>query len=154
MDTTLFYSDRMALSETKALMHCERLTSEFHKHGGVLTINWHTRSLSPERNWDDFYIELLGRLKTEKVWFTTARQAVDWFRKRRFVQFDDISITDNSLRVRLKTNDLYTSLQPMSLRLYVPTGVAELHASHSKHSFMDISWNGEPEVVLPYQTQE
>ena len=40
--------------------------------GGALTVNWHTRSLSPERLWGDFYKELLAEIQTHRVWFGTA----------------------------------------------------------------------------------
>jgi len=33
------------------------------RQGGVLTVNWHDRSIAPERLWDDFYLDLLDDLK-------------------------------------------------------------------------------------------
>ena len=93
MDTALFYRSRMGVSEAEALMMCKKLMNDIRTYGGVFTTNWHTRSLSPERNWDDFYIELLRILKAENVWFATAKQAVNWFKMRRSIRFDDINFS-------------------------------------------------------------
>ncbi len=84
-DTALFYKDRMNLTEAEAFGRVREILDDTQKLGGVLTINWHVRSLSPERLWDGFYAELLKELKGRKVWFATARQVVAWFCKRRSV---------------------------------------------------------------------
>jgi peptidoglycan/xylan/chitin deacetylase (PgdA/CDA1 family) len=54
MDTAMFYPKRMNLSESSALQLCKKLIDNVKTYRGVLTINWHERSLSPERNWDSF----------------------------------------------------------------------------------------------------
>ncbi len=89
-DTALFYPDRMNLRECEALEKITRLITQAEKFGGVLTVNWHTRSLGPERLWGDFYQELLGILKSKNIWFATGRQVAEWFKKRRSVSFADI----------------------------------------------------------------
>jgi hypothetical protein len=91
MDTALFYPARMGLSEEEALRSCRGLIDTMKKYGGALTINWHTRSLNPERNWDSFYLELLSLLKAHRVWFANARTVVEWFRGRRAIRFEDVS---------------------------------------------------------------
>jgi hypothetical protein len=101
MDTALFYPKRMGLSEPKALNLCTNIIDEVRTYGGVLTINWHTRSLSPERNWDGFYIELLRILKSQNAWFATCTEAIKWFEKRRSAHFSRISLTDDTWRVIL-----------------------------------------------------
>jgi hypothetical protein len=100
-DTALFYSSRMALSEKKAFELVNTLIKNSKEYGGVLTINWHTRSLSPERLWDGFYVNLLDELKAQNVWFGTARQVVTWFNKRRSVSFEDASTIDNRIHIKL-----------------------------------------------------
>ena len=60
-----------------------RLIDGAAEFGGVLTINWHDRSIAPERLWDGFYLKLLRELKSRGAWFATAAQTVSWFRKRR-----------------------------------------------------------------------
>jgi hypothetical protein len=147
MDTTLFYGGRMALSESDALMQCERLVSDFRTHGGVLTINWHTRSLNPERNWDDFYTELLSLLRMNNVWFATAKQAVNWYRKRRALRIDDVSVSDdNSVRVTLSSTYNENSTPPVIIRLHHLNGQQD--NGPPEKPYRDVPWNGEPMVML------
>src|SRR6202012_3833622 len=81
-DSAMFYSDRMKLSEKDALNICKDVIRSASASGGSLTVNWHTRSLSPERLWGDFYSELLSEIQKYSVWFGKARDIVSWFRKR------------------------------------------------------------------------
>jgi hypothetical protein len=37
--------------------------------------------------WDDFYAELVEKLESAGVWFCTAAEAAQWFRRRREVTF-------------------------------------------------------------------
>jgi hypothetical protein len=55
--------------------------------GGTLTVNWHDRSLAPERLWGESYLDLIQELRSRGAWFATAGQAVSWFRKRRSLVF-------------------------------------------------------------------
>src|SRR4030095_7311430 len=59
MDTALFYRSYMNLSDDLARAAMLPLIENATRFGGVLTINWHDRSLGPERLWDDAYITLL-----------------------------------------------------------------------------------------------
>lgn len=86
-DTAMFYPGRMNLSETEAMAMCGELIADRKSHGGVFTINWHDRSLAPERNWDAAYLSLLDRLRGENSWFATGGEAVAWFERRRAVRF-------------------------------------------------------------------
>lgn len=86
-DSALFYQDRMNLSETEALRVCREVIGSTLEFYGTLTINWHTRSLSPERLWGDFYRNLLKELRTHSVWFGTARAVTEWFETRRSISF-------------------------------------------------------------------
>ena len=58
------------------------------RFGGCLTINWHDRSIFPERLWETSYRDLVAELKARGAWFSTAGEAVSWFRKRRVAVFD------------------------------------------------------------------
>ena len=100
-DTALFYPKRMALTEKEAFELVSTLIKNSKEYGGVLTINWHTRSLSPERLWDGYYMSLLNKLKAQNVWFGTAQQVVTWFNKRRSVSFEDASTIDNKIHIKL-----------------------------------------------------
>jgi len=88
MDTALFYPAYMGLRPKEASELLRRITDQVDEFGGCLTINWHDRSLAPERLWCECYFRLLKDLKTRGAWFATAGQAVAWFRKRRSAQFD------------------------------------------------------------------
>jgi hypothetical protein len=88
MDSALFYRHRMDLSASDAWECCRQLIEQAKCFGGTLVINWHDRSLAPERLWDQFYQRLLQELGAgNQAWFATARQAVSWFRWRRSFRF-------------------------------------------------------------------
>jgi peptidoglycan/xylan/chitin deacetylase (PgdA/CDA1 family) len=83
MDTALFYPTHQDYSSAEAEAAVKRLIDNASRFGGCLTINWHDRSVAPERLWDSFYRDLLSELKVRGAWFATAGQAVEWFRMRR-----------------------------------------------------------------------
>ena len=88
MDSALFYPGRMGLSRGDALERCRRIVADVRRFGGTLVINWHDRSLAPERLWGQSYESLLSEVDTgHRAWFATAVEAVDWFRWRRAVRF-------------------------------------------------------------------
>jgi len=150
MDTALFYPDRMNLTEAQAWREVQKVITSMAHWGGVLTINWHHRSIAPERLWDSFYVRLLKDLKQRKVWFTTATQAVHWFQKRREIEFCEPAMTKNSLSVKFK--HLKNNLGPnLVLRVYLPQ-----RSNHKKQQgesvspeFVDIDIkDGEKEIKL------
>jgi hypothetical protein len=100
-DTALFFPKRMDLSDADALGLCERLIHHAKSYHGVLTILWHDRSLGPERLWEEFYIILLGKIKENKVFFSTASEIVNWFRKRRAVEFKEVNVDPDKIRLIL-----------------------------------------------------
>jgi hypothetical protein len=93
MDSALFFPMRMGLTGEQAIQRCRGIVSNARRDGGTLVINWHERSLSPERLWDRFYGELLEAVGNgNRVWFATAAEAVDWYRWRRSIRFgEDLS---------------------------------------------------------------
>jgi len=95
-DTALFYPGRMHLREEEAWKRCERMAGRAQKHGGVLTLLWHDRSLAPERLWGEFYKKLLDHTESLGAWFATAEQTVAWFRKRRDIRFKGMQRDDAS----------------------------------------------------------
>lgn len=118
-DSAMFYGGRLNLGEIQAFSMCDHLVGEIKKFGGVLTINWHQRSLSPERNWDSFYLRLLERLESYTPWFATASEAVQWFKSRRSVRFQEVSL--NSGRIRIQSvPGCAAKLPHMTLRVYLP----------------------------------
>ena len=87
MDTALFYPAYLHLSPEQARMRIDGMANDMGQFGGVLMVNWHDRSIAPERLWDDFYAELIEKLRLAGAWFCTAAEAAQWFRRRREVTF-------------------------------------------------------------------
>lgn len=85
MDTALFYPDRLNVSTREAELLVRRIIDTAQTDGGCFTVNWHDRSIAPERLWGDFYSTLLDDCRERGAWFATASDAVAWFRKRRSV---------------------------------------------------------------------
>ncbi len=90
MDTALFFPGYLGLSPSKALEQVGTIIDNAVQFGGSVTVNWHDRSIAPERLWGDVYADLLGELKRKGAWFATAAQAVAWFRKRRSVKLEGV----------------------------------------------------------------
>jgi hypothetical protein len=87
MDTALFYPAYLHLLPDQAMTRIDSMISDMRHFGGVLMVNWHDRSIAPERLWDDFYAELIEKLESAGAWFCTASEAALWFRQRREVTF-------------------------------------------------------------------
>jgi hypothetical protein len=85
MDTALFYPAHLHLRPELAMKRINGMVNDMQQFGGVLVINWHDRSIAPERLWDDFYVELVDKLESAGAWFSTAAQATRWFRRRRAI---------------------------------------------------------------------
>lgn len=105
MDTAMFYPSHMNLSPTEAATEMNALMDNAVRFGGVLTVNWHDRSIAPERLWDAPYVELVKELKRRGAWMPTAAEAVSWFRERRAATIDTANLADGSVRVSLRKRD-------------------------------------------------
>jgi hypothetical protein len=88
MDTALFFPTHLNLSYREAKERVKEILDWVERLGGVATINWHDRSIAPERLWGDFYLSLVRDLKNRGAWIATAADVVQWFKNRRLVQFD------------------------------------------------------------------
>jgi peptidoglycan/xylan/chitin deacetylase (PgdA/CDA1 family) len=135
-DTALFYPGRLGSQGNRAWTLCEDLIENASTYGGVLTMLWHTRSLAPERHWDEFYIRLLNKLKSRRVWFATAAEIVKWFRRRRAVSFKAADFSGDTIRLEL---------EPRGNGGAAPNVVVRIHAGGVVH---DISWKGKPVMNL------
>jgi hypothetical protein len=88
MDSALFYPRQMGLAHEDALKRCFAIVTNARRFGGTVVINWHDRSLAPERLWGRCYQELLDESgRDDRAWFATASEAVEWFRWRRSIRF-------------------------------------------------------------------
>jgi len=101
-DTAMFYRKRMALSKKEGAARCIALVDEIQDRGGVFTVNWHQRSLAPERNWEGFYLDLLAILKSRGPWFATCADGVEWFRMRRRIRFEHLDRVDGQTDIRVR----------------------------------------------------
>jgi hypothetical protein len=115
MDTALFYPTRLNLSPREALNTINQVIDHAVVHGGCVTVNWHDRSIAPERLWTATYTRLIEGLKQYGAWFATASQAVEWARTRRAVSFE--MTQDGRVRAMLpRTSD--ARLPGLTLRKY------------------------------------
>lgn len=83
MDTALLFPSYMNLTPAEAMVKVRVLITNAVRFGGVLTVNWHDRSIAPERLWHHLYRDVIAELKNAGAWFATASQTVQWFEKRR-----------------------------------------------------------------------
>ncbi len=87
MDTALFYPAYLNLSQAEAVPILRETVARVAEFGGCITVNWHDRSLAPERQWGESYEALLEDLRGRNAWFATASQAAAWFQNRRSAKF-------------------------------------------------------------------
>ena len=107
MDSAMFFRGRMGLRRDDALQRCGGLIANARRFGGTLVVNWHDRSLAPERLWDESYRTLLTEIAAgDRAWFATAGEAVEWFRWRRSVRF----LGNNGSGVTVYTLSLHDAL--------------------------------------------
>jgi hypothetical protein len=92
MDTALFFGGYSNFSPKQAEASVGELMNHAVKFGGVLTFNWHDRSIAPERSWERTYVGFLNELRSRGAWITNAGQAVAWFRKRRCAEIDESAV--------------------------------------------------------------
>ncbi len=148
MDTALFYPSYMNLSNDGARAAILPLIENLTRFGGVLTINWHDRSLGPERLWGDAYVTLLHDLRARTPWFATAAHAVSWFRKRRAVSFSTITQDKCSVRVQPTSDPTAAHLPPLRLRVYKNSSSRRSRDDKGKPVFEDFTIDGSDEVLI------
>jgi hypothetical protein len=140
-DTAMFYPGRMNLSESRALDLCKQLLRLTKTFGGAVTVNWHTRSLSPERLWGDFYKTLLDEMRRYRVWFGTAQEIVAWFRNRRALSFEDVQFAEEGVRFKIagRSED---ERHPFLVRVYQGGSSSSLASTDEARSpvYSDILW--------------
>lgn len=100
MDTAMFYPDYLNLSPQDAKVRAAQILDNAVRFGGCVTVNWHDRSIAPERCWGDFYTELIDEMKKRGAWFGTAGETVAWFRLRRSAEFGNPGAGPEAIRVR------------------------------------------------------
>jgi hypothetical protein len=135
MDTALFYPEHMGLTFDEGLQRINTLADSAASFGGVLTVNWHHRSIAPERLWDSVYLRTLKALKSRAARFATAEAVVEWFEKRRAVRFEKIVKNCASIKINISAGGKAIGTgSDMVLRVHTPAG----HLQGSQNtSFLD-----------------
>jgi hypothetical protein len=131
MDTAMFYPNYLALSRRQAKVLLGHMVDNAVRFGGTLTINWHDRSLAPERLWGASYRDLIQELQSRGAWFSTAGQATSWFRKRRSAAFKNDSIERGSGRVKVAV-ERGDNLPGLRLRIHNTRGLGPIDARRSE----------------------
>ena len=144
MDTALFYPSHLALSPKDAAALLNNLVDKTARFGGCLTVNWHDRSLAPDRLWGSSYRELLQELNRRGAWFATGSQATSWFRKRRSVTFATDSAKSPIVKVKVPISH-GESLPRLRLRVYR----AEEMDPHCSATYLDLSVDEELASRVP-----
>ncbi len=116
MDTAMFRPNYLNLTHNGAKESISRMIEDALVFGGALTVNWHDRSIAPERLWKDFYVWLVAELRGKGAWCTNAGCAVAWFQKRRSVVFRRI---DRGMQVTLAEAAAGTDVGSPALRVRV-----------------------------------
>jgi hypothetical protein len=142
-DGALFFPQHLGLDEAEAWQICKGMIGRAENIGGVLTVLWHDRSHGPERFWGDFYIKLLDELRAADTWFATASQVVEWFSRRRGIQFSEVQAPDGGIQIVVSSEEepiepgftLRASLGPIDER------------RHDSRRFNDTYWTGGAPIV-------
>ena len=119
MDTALFYVSYLGLSPRDATAVLERMMGNAVQHGGCIVVNWHDRSLAPERLWEAPYKNLVRDMRARGAWFATAAQTVAWFRKRRSAVFEADGVEQGGVRASVSMHD-DVHLPGLRLRVHRP----------------------------------
>jgi hypothetical protein len=121
MDTSLFYPDHMNLTFEQGLETIKQFTDSASSYGGVLTLNWHHRSIAPERLWDGVYIDAMDHFRGRYARFATASAVADWFEKRRSIVFENEENGQTHIKLNLSSKSRkIDSLDDLVLRVYFP----------------------------------
>ncbi len=145
MDTALLYPDYLGLSPQQAKALLGQMIDTAVHYGGCLTINWHDRSIVPERLWGTLYRDIVQDLRSRDAWFPTAGQAIRWFRKRRSAVFETDSREPGAIRVQIAA-DHDDNLPGLRLRVHkgresgaITTQVSESYIDRAFDESVEVS---------------
>lgn len=136
MDTALFYPSYLNLTFEEADSRIRHLVDNACQFGGVVTTNWHDRSIAPERCWGEFYAKLIQSLKERGGWCTSAGGAVAWFQDRRSVCFKRAS---QGIELSRATSEWHSVKDSPGLRLRVYNSCKRDGVSSEKYVDLSLS---------------
>jgi hypothetical protein len=139
MDTALFYPNRLELSPREARKRVSSILDNAVRLGGAVTINWHDRSLAPERQWGRCYQDLLNEVEASAPWFATAGEAVDWFRWRRAIRF------------RVGKDPRHVHVEAPMPNPHLPAACLIVHRPDARETdAVETRFSGESQTLSPY----
>lgn len=147
MDTALFYLSYLGLSPREASARLSQIADDAVQYGGCFTINWHDRSLAPERLWGGCYRELIQDLKKRNAWFATAGQVISWFGKRRSAVFEPDSGEPGAVRAKVAV-DGGDGLPGLRLRIHKARKLYEMSA-HDSADYIDVAVDENAHTSFP-----
>jgi hypothetical protein len=127
MDTALFYPSYLNLSSRAAHEPVSSILNHAAESGGSVTVNWHDRSIFPERLWGEFYLQMVGELNDKGAWFATAGQAVSWFRMRRAATFENVGEGFDASQAKIAWSK-GAVLPGLQLKIHPARPAREVHA--------------------------
>src|SRR5256714_2102800 len=145
MDTALFYPAHSNLAPKQAMMRVNDMVDDMRQFGGLLMVNWHDRSIAPERLWDESYAELVRKLESAGACFCTAAEAAQWFRRRREVTFGS-----NGGEAALASSRSEAGLPGLRIRSYHGEQRSQSYAAKDRPtdpSFSEVLLDGAKEVA-------
>jgi peptidoglycan/xylan/chitin deacetylase (PgdA/CDA1 family) len=150
MDTALLYPTYLNVAPKEVSGVVAPLINNAVRFGGALVVNWHDRSIAPERLWGEVYTGLIDDLKAKQAWFATANQAVSWFRKRRSAVIESVVISSGSANVKVSM-DPNDNLPGVRIRLY--KGADQVDSSFGRaqwesRNFVDVTCDRAGEFQL------
>jgi hypothetical protein len=150
MDTALFYPSYLDLRPPEARKRVGGIIDNALRFGGTVTINWHDRSIAPERLWGNCYTQLLDDLRSQNPWFATAPRAVAWFRKRRSAVFETVKCEAGTLRAKVTLDD-GDSLPGLRLRIHKARSPRRIGAIAGPEppDYVDIGLHGSIDTRVP-----
>jgi hypothetical protein len=151
MDTALFYPVHLGLSFEQGLELIKKFTDNAINYGGVLTLNWHDRSIAPERLWDDVYREALQHFRSQGASFMTAGAMVDWFKKRRSIVFEKVIFKGDTIKVKVSSKGgKLNLLDKFFLRVHKPANRCYdgSHQTLFKSEFQDYPLEGNYDIKV------
>lgn len=153
MDTALFYPSHLHLSPVEAGEKVGRIVENAARFGGVVTINWHDRSIAPERLWGDFYRDLVQNLRRHGAWFATAGQGVRWFRKRRSLTFRGVAWDADGLRATIRMGSA-DDLPELRLRVHKPAvSWPARQFGEIRAEIVDMRLEAGSDILIPVQAE-
>jgi hypothetical protein len=145
MDTSLFYPGYLEMTADEAFPLISGLLDQATRFGGAFVMNWHDRSIAPERLWGEFYRRVVTDILRRGAWCPTMADAVRWFRKRRAARIE-VRRESGALLVKASSPG-GDSLPALNLRIHPPCRPQDGRpfGSAERAKFLDVKFDNTTE---------